>query len=73
MIPDSIIDHHAQALITDEWLALPLRLPPLGLSVGALPDARLGCPRRLRVIVHTGAQALALVMSVASAAEGAAD
>ena len=69
MIPDSIIDHHAQALITDEWLALPLRLPPLGLGVGALPDAGLGGPGGLRVVVDAGAQTLALVVSVASAAE----
>ena len=65
MIPDSIIDHHAQALITDdESLALPL-----GRGVGALPDAGLGGPGGLRVVVDAGAQTLALVVSVASAAE----
>ena len=71
MIPDSIIDHHAQVVITDdESLALSSLLwPELGFGVGALPDAGLGCPGGLRVVVHTGAKALALVMSVASAAE----
>ena len=72
MIPDSIIDHQmvAQVLITDESLGrLPLA-PGLGLPVlGALPDAGLGRPRGLGVVVHAGAQALALVMSVARAAE----
>ena len=68
MIPDSIIDHQlvAQGLITDESLAdLDLPLPVLG----ALPDAGLGRPGGLGVVVHPGAQALALVMSVARAAE----
>ena len=68
MIPDSIIDHQlvAQGLITDESLAdLGLPLPVLG----ALPDAGLGRPGGLGVVVHPGAQALALVMSVARAAE----
>ena len=74
MIPDSIIDHQmvAQVLITDESLGgLPLA-PDLGLPLpvlGALPDAGLGRPRGLGVVVHAGAQALALVMSVAGAAE----
>ena len=76
MIRDSIIDHHmAQVPITDESLALGLldhlRLPLLAL--GALPDARLGCPGGLRVVVNPGAQALALVMSVSSAAKTAAN
>ena len=75
MIRDSIIDHHmAQVFITDESLSLgllDLGLPLLAL--GALPDARLGCPGGLRVVVHPGAQALALVMSVPSAPETAAN
>ena len=76
MIRDSIIDHHmAQVFITDESLALGLldhlHLPLLAL--GALPDARLGRPGGLRVVVNPGAQALALVMSVSSAAETAAN
>ena len=55
MIRDSIIDHHmAQVLITDESLALACLLDlglPL-LALGALPDARLGRPGGLRVVVH---------------------
>ena len=75
MIPDSIIDHQmvARVFITDESLGLPLPLAPgLGLPLpvlGALPDAGLGRPGGLGVVVHAGAQALALVMSVARAAE----
>lgn len=73
MIPDSIIDRQmvAQVLITDEVLGLGLA-PGLGLPLpvlGALADARLGRPGGLGVVVHPGAQALALVMSVARAAE----
>ena len=41
----------------------------LCLGVGALLDTGLGRPCGLRVVVHSGAQALALVMSVAGAAE----
>ena len=76
MIRDSIIDHHmAQVLITDESLALACLLGlglPL-LALGALPDARLGRPGGVGVVVHPGAETLALVMSVPSAAKTAAN